>query len=92
MHQHESSLVFLQDVLYKGQTVDNRFDDIELRFAKVEEARALDNQALRNELEAHKNEMDRVVHDQELRLAKINLLTQIQTMMDLPTTSMTAMT
>lgn len=75
LHQHESSIIFLEDVLYKSQTVDNRFDDIDLRFAKMEERRALDNQALRNELEAHKLEMERVVHEQELRLSKIDLLT-----------------
>lgn len=76
LHQHESKIVFLEDVLYKAQTVDNRFDAIELRFAKMEERRALDNQALRNELQAHKNEMDRILHEQERRLSKIDLLTQ----------------
>ena len=76
LHQHESSIVFLEDVLYKSQTVDNRFDAIDFRFAKMEEQRALDNQAFRNELEAHKNEMDRILHEQELRLSKIDLLMQ----------------
>ena len=69
LHQHESKIVFLEDVLYKSQTVDNRFDAIELRFAQMEQQRALDDQAIRNVFETHKNDMDRILHEQELRLA-----------------------
>ena len=74
LHDHEQRIIFAEDVMYRNKTVDNRFDDIEMRFAKMEEQRALDNETWRNEHKAHRNEMDKILHQQEIRLAKIDLL------------------